>query len=335
MTKAEEQWDELAARDPDLAWELVRRTAARESSRLRDQLGPNILSVGAGFRTKGQAEGKKVYKQLCVRVLVREKLDEAAVARPVPETFTAYYDSGGTRLRIAIPSDVDQLKGGAPQLVAIPRSAPNAYTKGSPCCLAGSGGVLYTVGCHHVLASSIGLGRCRGAAQVTVHPDRGSPPYGLLTHHGDLTSVNDFNLDVALARVIDYAQVSSRINGVVVNDRIADASGVRPGLRYIIATPAKGRIVARCIALHERTRLPYPCRAEPMTFRRVFEFRCEGGLVTEAGESGSPVVAGGLLIGMHFYGDPSEGISLAIPAFDLFNPLNFGLSLTLVPDHNV
>ena len=148
-------WDTLA-RDEQLAL-LVKLCTARAAEFRRKFDG--VLTLGVGYKTQG---GQRT-EALCLAFLVKDKRDK--VGRPVPETIVAFVERGGRRLRVYVPTDLEELGDGGPHvnanlasgILAVGLPNPAVKCTGAVCCLVrqiDAPSNVYALGCHHVLALS-------------------------------------------------------------------------------------------------------------------------------------------------------------------------------------
>jgi hypothetical protein len=126
-----------------------------------------------------------------------------------------------------------------------------------------------------------------------------------------LASIDDM---AALDRLLAGARIRGSASGI---DDIPDD--------YVIHTP-RGKVSAAKIGPRFDTpplKYPTPRGDIEVVHGLVVESHAD----VESGDSGSPVVsAGGMLLGMHIAGNEDESIGYMIPAWELFNPHNWGLS---------
>jgi len=104
---------------------------------------------------------------VCLGMLVAKKrMQIRRIARPVPPRVLVWLVRAGKRVRISIPTDIEELAKGTPHapfnlargVRAFNRNSPNQGVPGAACCVvvdANQPADRFVLGCHHVLALSL------------------------------------------------------------------------------------------------------------------------------------------------------------------------------------
>jgi hypothetical protein len=286
-----------------------------------------VLAVGAGFKkSKNQ-----VSEDICIGFLV-EKKRERQLKRPVPQHVTVFLVRDGAKVRYKIPTDVEELGSGSPHAevnlaLGIRAAAPQNAARGVPgaaCCVVeqvDQPSNRYVLGCHHVLALSLLTQQCN-AEPSTVRARGSAELVGSLFEYIPMSGTGQPCLDAAIALVDPGAGVSWNSSGVV-------PTQVEPGVQSPrgcrVYTP-DGDLPAQFVKEWANVPLPYPSCGQ-VVIECAYQFLAD----TKGGHSGSPVMEpDGTLHGMHFWGDVSQRLAFAIPAFVLFRPGLFSVSFRLV-----
>lgn len=307
-------WQELDAREQTEVLESLAKT--RRARYLREY--PELLGVGQGYK---RVSGERL-PQRCFAFLVRKKTKRVP---QLPEFISATVTHGRKRRRVEVPTDVEAIGRGSTAHLGVNAAAgvfvgsaqnPGLNATGSICCLVRVLGrrELFALSCNHVLTlSSLIAGG--GVAEDAILALR-SPhlPFGHLATYSPLKAGAPNQIDAALATVDPATQWS--YNG-------AKAARVVMGLVEPegcgVFTP-RGLEPATWVKTYYDVALPYPT-AGLIRIAAAYQFEA----ATLPGDSGSAVMDNSrTLYGMHFWGDPVNNFSLAIPAGYLFTPGVFG-----------
>lgn len=310
----------------------------------------NVISVCAGIRTRRKkwrakprrsassptgASDRTVSNEVCLRFLVSRKT--LRVERPVPKPYETIVTWKGKRRRCVIPTDVDVLgrgwinEGGdwypdgvvAKLVPGMPVSAAPKPTPGAICCRVIDKDIPeddYLLGCHHVFTMSANTPGCAPMLGAAVYRGRTWDFLGPTVRWTTLQpSGNEVGIDAALAKSV----FDEKLPLWVINEAPRSVGRLMfPPPQLRIRSP-RGVLAARFLGLHPRLPLQYPCGV--IVVGPVYELKA----ATNPGDSGSPVLDGNTLWGMHFYGT-DYGTSLAVPAFQLFGPKCFkGMTIEL------
>lgn len=350
-------WDQLDDRARlDTLQEFVTR---RRRALLRFD---RVVSVGIGYRTKSEPEEpsaedtsgrtraarRAVHDELCLRFLVTKKTKRAP-ANPVPKHVVCFVRRRGRRRYCRIPTDVDVVgKGEVQQDVApdgvliqvVPGSALSqpwpAPATGAICCRvvdANHPEDDYLLGCHHAFTLSSHMPNWAPAPQVGVHRQTGTQAFlGLTVRWTDLIPGHGRpGIDAALAKSTRDDELP---DWVMHNPPKQVGRNVFPPRNVIIHTPRGLAIPAHFASFYGSHLFRYGPQEIPIG--PVYEFVVSApGVETQGGDSGSRIMSGDTVWGMHFYGvrDSLGYRSYAIPAFVLFADGRFDdLTIDLPPD---
>ena len=278
----------------------------------------NVLAVGLGHRTKAG----EVREELCLGVLVQKKSGRAK--EQVPATVTTTIEHEGRRRRVEVPTDVEELGSGGPQhalaatsatnaangIIVTSPSAPAIAAKGSVCAVVQLQGQpdVFVLSCHHVLTLSEKLGKCRVLADAVVADTR-RVPYAQLFEYVPITPGKKSQLDAAISLVQPGHSVTWAHSGA---RPVRVDFGTSKPVNCTIYAP--GRLLgATYVKTWSEVRLQY--HGCVVQIAAAYQFAA----ATMDGDSGSPVISpDGTLHGMHFWGNPANGLALSIPAGLLF-----------------
>ena len=322
LPAAVRRWDALTAQEQLAA---VREVCGSKGPALIKRY-KGVIAVGAGFKKSADA----VSKTICLGLLVKKK-QTRNLSHPVPERLLVSLVRDGKRVRFSIPSDVEELGKAQPHFNAalgVRAFSRNNSTQGVPgavCCIvqdASQPPNRFVLGCRHVLALSLLTTGCAAFNDTDV-ADR-----AMTTKVGGLFAVLPMApdgqpcLDAALAIIDSSAQVDwSSDNGI---RPLNVEPGVDQPLNCIVFTP-DGPLSAVFVKEWANVPLKY-AQCGTVVIAAAYQFQAP----TIGGHSGSPVMSlDGTLHGMHFYGDPSQSLAMAIPAFMLFQPGLFGVDFQL------
>ncbi len=307
---------------------------------------PNVVSVGVGFRTASEDSRSRhqgvsfesipdqprlVGDQLCLRVLVSRKRRNLPEAQRIPEFITTRVIYRGRQRRCPVPVDVDTLGEGLTHngnntypdglvaqgspLPGVPSVSP---APGAGCCIVrdrDNPGFEYLLGCHHVLALSSKTPGCAPRADARIY--RGGELWAFIGMVSQWTTLrppgSKPGLDAAIALVSREDNVPAWLRDQPPTSVGTSLTPTDPAAS--IRTP-RGRVPARYLGFYPSLPLAYPCGT--VVIGPVFEYAA----ITLPGDSGSPVLAGRTLWGLHFYGT-DRGTALSIPARVLFEDDRF------------
>jgi hypothetical protein len=286
------------------------------------------LAVGAGFKKTANQVGQDI----CLGVLVQRKVKKNLV-RPIPTRVEVYLARGGKRSKVSIPTDVEELGDGEPHAIqnlahgvrAFNRANPTQGIPGAVCCIVADSSVPpnhYLLGCRHVLALSLLTSGCT-AFNATDAADRAMTTRVATLHSTPPMAANGRPcLDAALSMILPGVQVGWLGPGNV--RPVAVEPGAQQPSNCFVYTP-NGPLPAKFVKEWANLPLPYP-NCGNVVIAAAYQFQA----LTVGGHSGSPVMTPqGLLFGMHFWGDTGKQLAFAIPAFMLFQPGLFPVSLRL------
>lgn len=315
---------------------------ARRRGRALTKAIDNVVSVGAGFRLRGS--GNDLVDEVCLCFLVRRKwADGRNRAQKIPEFFITYAKVDGKRIRVHVPTDVSEFKGGAAQSLlnltsgVMSRAAGNPMDLGSACCLVRNAALAnerFLLSCYHVFARTLerppqaGIDCVSGATVIGSAIDAASP-------------IGSLALDAALVRVDDPAITMLSVWGLAPSRRATDFDIEQiadRGQLFVL-----GRQVAPAVA-----GLPEEMRTDPVPafFRAIFpqpteyDYRATAGrsfafsgtleykAAVRPGDSGAALVdTHGMVYGMHFFGRDDFGYALSAPR--IFDPGVFSIDIAL------
>lgn len=316
-------WNALTSADK-LA--VVRELCGSRGAKLKKRFD-GVLAVGAGFK-KAQ---NIVSDEICIGFLVNKKR-KRRLDRPVPSHVNVFLVRGGKKVRYSIPTDVEELGEGVPHgmmnlAMGIRASSQRDASLGVPgavCCLVEQVDQplnRYILGCHHVLALSFLTHQC-DAEPSTVRTRGTAELVGNLFEHLPMSGTGQPCLDAAIALVDSDAQLVWDTAGIT-------PTRVEPGIDSpsgcFVYTP-DGAFPAQFVKEWANIPLIYP-KCGQVVIECAYQFQAD----TIGGHSGSPVMQpDGTLHGMHFWGDVSQRMAFAIPAFVLFRPGLFSVTFRLL-----
>lgn len=303
----------------------VREVCGSRSDQLKRRF-EGVLAVGAGYK-KSKSE---VSNDICLGFLVERKR-KRSLQRPVPDRVVVELVRGGQKVRIAIPTDVEELGRGKPHggvdlgtgVRASNQSNPAQGVPGAVCCVVeqtDNSANRYLLGCHHVFTISLLTQNCSAIA-TNVKSRSTAQQVGQLFEYLPMSGTGQPCLDAAIALVEPNTDVTWTLSGI-------SPSVVEPGLESpvncAVYTP-DGPVPARFVKEWAKIPLRYP-NCGMVVIEAAYQFQA----ATVGGHSGSPVMSpDGTLHGMHFWGDPQQLLAFAIPAFVLFRPGLFSVPFKL------
>jgi hypothetical protein len=317
--------------------------ARRKGASLKAE-SPNVISVGAGFRSRTGAALPT--DEVCLRILVRRKWKSARAGRgSIPRYVRTRVRIGRKTVAVSIPTDVSEFRGGAPHvginLTAgiTSRRSGKPLDYGSACCMvrnATSQGERYLLTCYHVFSPS--LRDTPGGLDCV--SSSGGRLIGPMLEIADPESTGTA-LDAALALVEDSALDSASTWGRVPVSRATDND-----ISLLPQEPdlfVYGRRVAPAVGnLPEVTRPgPLPAAFQSLFSDSIpFDYQQTAGRTlyfadtieyvadVRPGDSGAAVMnSAGKLFGMHFYGQGNTGYAFSAPR--LFDPDVFPFDIVL------
>lgn len=315
---------------------------ARRRGRVLTRTFDNVVSVGAGFRLRGDAND--LVDEVCLCFLVRRKwADRRTRTQKIPQFVVAYANVRGKRLRVSIPTDVSEFKGGAPQSAlnltsgVMSTIGGNPMDLGSVCCLVRNAALpneRYLLSCYHVFSRTLDR-----PPQAGIDCSAGGVAIGSTIDAA--SAIGTSALDAALVRVDDPATTEISVWGLAPSRRATDfdiEQMVGRGQLFVL-----GRQVAPAAG-----GLPEEARSDPVpaVFRQIipvpteYDYRATAGrtftfsetieykAAVRPGDSGAALVdTQGMVYGMHFFGRDGFGYSLS--AARLFDPGIFSLDIAL------
>lgn len=286
------------------------------------------LAVGAGYKKSAN----EVSDEICLGVLVERKAEGSHV-RPIPKRVEVFLVRSGKRTKFSIPTDVEELGDGEPHAAlnlaqgvrAFNRTNTSQGVPGAVCCVVADTRCppnYYAVGCRHVLALSLLTSGC-AAFNATDVADRAMTTRFAELHATPPMAANGQPcLDAAISMIYLGSQVEWLAPGNV--RPLAVEPGAQQPANCFVYTP-NGPLPATFVKEWANVPLPYP-NCGNVVIAAAYQFKA----ATQGGHSGSPVMTPqGLLFGMHFWGDTRNQVAYAIPAFMLFQPGLFSVSIHL------
>lgn len=323
---AERRWNELP---PDEQLSIVREVCGTQGEALLKRYD-GVLAVGAGLKKAASV----VTGAVCLGMLVAKKRKQTRrIARPVPPRVLVWLVRAGKRVRISIPTDVEQLGKGTPHapvnlaqgVRAFNRNNPKQGVPGAACCIvidANQPADRFVLGCHHVLALSLLTGGCAAFNASDVADRAMTTRVGQLFFPLRMAPDGQPCLDGAISMVDPGVPVNWRTPQGI-RPTVVDA-GVQQPSNCFVFTP-NGPLPAAFVKEWANIPLQY-AGCGRVVIAGAYQFQA----ATVSGHSGSPVMSSdGTLFGMHFWGDPEQQLALSIPAFMLFQPGRFPITIRL------
>lgn len=324
---------------------LTRTLAQKRAAR---RVAQQITRRNAASRRRGPIPwtlGTVRRDQICIRFVMERKWTGTDAAKraedphripPLIHTTTVIR---GQRLRVSIPTDVDQHTAGALHAAldatdgirVISAANPRNRCLGSFCCVARNrqkSSERYLLSCHHVLTLSVNSPTFSPVAQADVRtriPDASS---GELFDFATLGDGTDFGCDAALAQLNvpdDPEMWGAAPKGIAGPfDHPTSLSVLVPRTNPDPPVARTRPIPADFIDVQFGQLIPFNNNVA-VRFEAVVRYRA----ATVKGDSGSAVLGSdGTLYGMHFY-EFDNGIACAIPAYILFRPRLFSINIKL------
>lgn len=320
----------------------VALAVARRRGRAFRKAIDNVVSVGAGFRLRGPENA--LVEEVCLCFMVRHKwADRRTRVQKIPGYVTAYALVQGRRVRVRIPTDVSEFKGGDPHAVLnltdgiLSRVHGDVKEFGAGCCLVRNAAIpneRYLLSCYHVFSKTLARPPETGidciANDVVIGPisaaARADGPAAL---DAALILVDDETIqDVSVwgqmprSRATDFDIESLPMRGqlFILGRRVAPAVGN-------ISEEIRGRPIPAAFRAVLPNSTDYDYRATAgrfFTFADTIEYVAN----VRPGDSGAALVdSAGMLYGMHFFGRGQFGYALAAPR--LFDPEIFPFDIIL------
>lgn len=337
------RWNELTKKQQNEYLLTAKRIVSRELKLLKESYGDNVVTMAEGFRTKGTK--KRVFRELVIRVYVKTKWPKEKKFENgehlVPPYFSGYLQRGRKRIKIKIPTDVNALDNVTLQGTNVSVTGDGHTEKGSICCLVRDKkykNSIFLLSCKHVFCLAHHSHAFTGIKDVKIDLYDLNNKYEYAAHvakREDLASTDPnhhlYSLDAAIAHVDNYQKIiSSRINGVRATKILKNFKLIKVGDNLKIYT-CNGTINVIVVATPENMLLPYPNNVN-LLFRRIIEYKPYP--LTQGGDSGSALMDGTILVGMHF-ALVNEVHGYAMFADDIFRRGTFGRDIELVKDHNI
>lgn len=319
---AADQWERLSGR---IQFRLARAVAKRRQGEFK-KLFPNVIGVGAGYRTVGS--GRSIRKEFCLRFLVSRKWeDRRNRGGKIPPAVQAYWKHNGRMRRVLVPTDVSELRGEPHRLLDLTDgitsfngNQPIDY--GSACCIVHRRGLRnerYILSCYHVfvpnmifpvprnlsLRATDTAGREIGSSFLGGNPSRWVDAALLSIDSGSVDSVGLWQRNAV------RQATTSELNEMPFD--VPFTLYVRRSTPPTV--PGQDRaapLVVTFVGFHEsETPFDYTKDAgRHFYFPSTIEYQA----AVRPGDSGSPLLDDtGVLYGMHFYGDDQSGFAMAAP----------------------
>jgi hypothetical protein len=343
------RWDILTKNQKSEFISVAKRIVRRELPRLKEIFGDNIVSISEGFRTKGKLN--RIYRELVIRIYVNKKWAKDKILQKeeilIPGYLSGYMQKGKRRVEIRIPTDVNEIGIAKLQATYVKVSADDIEGKvfpGSICCLVRDTedeDSLFLLSCKHVFGLAERTKNFEGRSDVKIalfeSENKHKDDVATIQKRTDLAKTYPNNkklssMDAAIAYVRKNSRnlVSSRINNGAryVQDKIDDVDKFDHPLKI---HTKHGIINAKILSTPEK--FPVPISSDlTLWFSRIIEYKPSP--LTKAGDSGSALLNGTVLVGMHFVIINNKGYAMF--AKDIFAPGIFkGRNLKLVTDHNI
>jgi hypothetical protein len=309
----------------------------------------NLISVGSGYKVRRSGPwGKaKLVRIPCVVFVVSRKWrtpGRKGDVQRLPKDLLTYGTIGGKRIRFAVPTDVKPVSWyGKPKprsyAGVVLRQPPTRPVIGAMTCAirrSDNANRSYALSCRHVFSMS--LESNPEAERVEVRTAEGSLLVGKTTAiRGGFVKSPEYSFDAQLAEIHDVEAFKKGFGGLRFDSKpnIAMSRDDLPKSGFYIVTPRKDADNRRLRIWvdYEGTNpfgFSYPlAKGEMMIVHEELIFT-RASEILENGDSGSPAVTnltGGKFLGMYIGGD--DGRAFIIPAWQLLQPWNYGLSPAL------
>lgn len=300
----------------------------------------NVVSVGAGFRLRGEIGATELVREVCLCFLVKRKWrDERQRAQKLPREVLSFVTLRGRRCRVAIPTDVAPFSGGAPQALELTDGIEvmrqqQVIDQASACCVVRDlekPALRYGLTCCHAFDTD--LAPQLPPADFLSARRAGGPLLGRLRAAAP-TSGSDAQ-DSAVFLLDDANEDAFSHWGRRIGSRASSGDLIRLHERTDLELLARRTIPASHATAGGTRQAPERAIFRSRQFGsmsfdygqgRSFVFRdlIEYGANTFPGDSGSPLVdSTGRLWGMHFYRS-AAGLCYAFTAPRMFDGNVFG-----------
>lgn len=299
-----------------------------------------VTSIGYGQRAVGT--GQVHLRELCLVLGVKKKWKrppkkgEKRARILLPRSIELSLKVGGRRRRFAIPIDVQErrIPVTASEFIDARTNGDGRTIKGVACALvreAGRERPLYLLSCLHVLAGAAWRPYRPIDVNVRVSRHNASDPLAQSITPAYFTPT--FGFDAAIARVDPedegLVQDAAFWNGPVPETIATNDAEIESLYRFAVWTPRRATPVFVRFRSVEKDQMLVAPSGDVYRVSRVIRVEFESSAdPTLPGDSGSAVMAGSLLAGMHIAGDPprtragdpSPRYAYFIPAYALFYP---------------
>jgi hypothetical protein len=305
---------------------------------------PNVVSVGAGFRSR--RDQPCPLGEICLRFLVKRKWKTKRRRHDaIPARIRTVIKVAGKRAQVSIPTDVSEFQGGTPHAALeltdgiISRTSGIPSDRGCACCVVRNVHMLgerYLLSCYHVFARNMG----------------NLPP------NADCVDATSGSKIGSLIRIADPYDTHAPLDAVLVlldNKSVSNSSSwgaiaLTKATAYDVASlhPGKRLSIFGLRSSPATPQQPAQLRGSPIdaTFQSIypnpipFDYRATVGRYiyfadtieylssTRLGDSGAALMDdSGKLYGMHFYGHGNIGYAFASPL--IFDSGAFQIDITL------
>jgi hypothetical protein len=326
--EASGRWENLPpAEQLALAIEIARTRELELRLAYRD-----IVSVGAGYASKGRGQRRQFKDIVCVKFMVAKKWPKKSPRkkspRALPRHLWCYASINGERVLCAAPTDIAC---GTDYAKVKPHSASDLISAQTADGIGGEQGVitcavqipgdaqnLYALSCLHVFGLTASY--WPALPSVTVTNGNGAVIAQSSPYHGAIVDNVPNSCDAALALATNSAGVLQAI--AAPRPRLSAQSETQLPNAFNICT-ARGNIAAAKPTLWVGAQLALPYPTPSGTLQVSQPEVVESSAATQDGDSGSPVVSldGNLLLGMHIAGDGQR--AFMIPIYDLLRTDNY------------
>lgn len=335
--------DRWAQLDENTRFRIAMDVARRRGADL-GRLSANIIGVGAGFRLRGREP--ELVSEVCIRFLVRRKWQAPpARATRIPGHILAYPLIDGRRVRVRIPTDVSELSEGSPHaaldltsgLVSRHHGTPQSY--GSACCAVSSAATperKYLLSCHHVFSPTMSATLPQQVDCIVSDSGQRIGPLvvaastrGPQAMDAALVRMEDDDIDTVsmwgrwpVSRATDFDLSEIHQRGplfVLCRQQVPAIDAQPPELRTQALEVRFVGVTFHPIVFDYRS-------IAGKRFRFGYTIQYVGAL--RPGDSGAALIdSGGMLYGMHFFGQGPLGFAVAAPR--LFESAAFGFDIVL------
>lgn len=309
---------------------------------------PDAVAVSAGMavaRTANASRRRFRATPAVLFVVRRKRRGRRLGDRAIPRHLFAYRTIGGERLLCAVPTDVDELSDyarvrahGPPQVHVT--SSGGGEVEGVLACAVQRDpdkDEASLISCRHVLGATRLLYPASPTG-LSVRLADGTTLASTSSTRGTLRPGPNTSFDAQLTEAVSLDRARHALGGISIEGAALTPDELPVGDVAWVVTP-RGPIKIR---IRERSFLKPPIGygtrdLADVVHDELIASQCEGPLVTEPGDSGSPVLSrrdGGRLLGMHIAGDPppkkeagdpqpKKTWCYAIPAWQLLSPRGY------------